>query len=73
MSRAARIVSNILSLPKKPAPGIWGPLAAPVDPTETDIRARAQSILSGPLIGACPTLTLDQAQDVLRWNREPTK
>lgn len=51
------------------APGAaWGMLSAPVDPKETQIRIRAQSYLSGPLIdGVCPTLTLSQARDVLAW------
>ncbi len=47
---------------------LWPPLSEPVMPAETDARIRAQSILSGPLIGACPPLSLDQARDVLRWN-----
>lgn len=45
----------------------WGALAAPVLPEETQLRMRAQSILSGGEIGQCPPLTLDQARDVLAW------
>jgi hypothetical protein len=54
----------------------WGALSAPVDPDETMRCMRAQSILTGSLIagdlcpsGACPPLTLDQANDVLAWYR----
>jgi hypothetical protein len=50
-------------------PRVWGPLAAPVDPLETQLRARAQSILSGPLIGQCPPLSIEQARDVVAWYR----
>ena len=45
----------------------WGHLSAPVDPEETRLRYLAQSVLSGPEVGQCPPLTLDQALDVLRW------
>lgn len=53
----------------EPKPGEWGPLSEPVDALETMERMRAQSILSGPLIGQCPPLTLEQARDVLRWHQ----
>ena len=43
-------------------------MAAPVHASDTMIIQRAQSILSGPLIGACPPITVDQARDVLRWH-----
>lgn len=59
----------------QPRPAVaktWGPLAAPVDPLETQTRIRAQSILSGPLLGACPPLTLAQAHDVMAWYRPRT-
>ena len=49
--------------------GKWESLSAPVDPQETQIRIRAQSILSGPELGVCPTLTIEQARDVLAWYR----
>lgn len=44
---------------------------SPIIPGDTDLRMRAQSILSGSLLDgrACPTLTLEEAQDVLRWHR----
>lgn len=45
----------------------WGRLSAPVDPEETRICMRAQSILSGGEIGQCPPLDLRQARDVLAW------
>lgn len=43
-------------------------MAAPVHPSETMVIQRAMSILSGPIIGACPPLTIEQARDVLRWH-----
>jgi hypothetical protein len=45
----------------------WGRLSAPVDPEETRICMRAQSILSGGDVGQCPPLDLQQARDVLAW------
>lgn len=39
------------------------------DTDDTALRMRAQSILSGPLLGQCPPLTTDQARDVLAWHR----
>jgi hypothetical protein len=66
----SRLVANVLRMNRKPKPGAWSMLAPPVDPLETTIRARAQSLLSGGLIGQCPPLTLDQARDVLRWAGE---
>lgn len=52
-----------------PYGGKWQPLSAPVDPQETLLRSRAQSILSGGEIGQCPPLTIEQARDVLAWHR----
>lgn len=69
----ARLRANVLRLPVKPkAERTWGRLSAPVHPLETMARIRAQSILSGSLIGggACPPLTYDQALDVLTWANE---
>ena len=43
-------------------------LAAPVHMADNMLIQRAQSILSGPIIGACPPLTVEQARDVLRWH-----
>lgn len=45
----------------------WGQLSAPVDPADTLICMRAQSALSGPELGQCPPLTVEQARDVLAW------
>lgn len=59
-------MSAVLS--ERPAPK-WVPLAPPVDPEETRIRMRAQSILSGGEIGQCPPLSITQANDVLAWYR----
>ena len=44
-------------------------LQTPTDPMDNVLRYRAQSILSGSLLGgtACPPLTTEQAADVLRW------
>ncbi|HET6804648.1 MAG TPA: hypothetical protein VFH59_04300 [Frateuria sp.] len=47
----------------------WGRLSAPVDPEETRIRMRAQSVLSGGELGQCPPLDIRQARDVLAWYR----
>jgi len=45
-------------------------LGRPVDPIENTIRARAQSILTGPLIGGvCPVLSIEQARTVIAWHR----
>lgn len=49
--------------PDKP----WPLLPPAIDPKDTQRIQRAQSLLSGPLIGACPPLTIEQANDVLRW------
>jgi hypothetical protein len=52
----------------------WGPLTPPVNPEDTRLRYLAQSVLTGPELGVCPPLTLDQAIDVLRWaGRLPTE
>lgn len=47
------------------------PAARPVrtDVAETALRVRAQSLLSGPPIGQCPPLSIEQARDVLAWYR----
>ena len=45
----------------------WGPLSPPINPDDTRLMYMAQSILTGPDIGVCPPLTLEQAHDVLRW------
>lgn len=45
----------------------WGRLSKPIDPEETRLRYLAQSVLSGPELGVCPTLSLSEAMDVLRW------
>ncbi len=45
----------------------WGVLSAPVDPEETRLCMRAQSILSGPDLGQCPPLDIKKALDVLAW------
>lgn len=49
----------------------WGRLSAPVDPGETWLCMRAQSILSGGDMGQCPPLDLRQARDVLAWYTPP--
>lgn len=58
---------------RKPAAyTVWpNDLPPSVDPMETHLRMQAQSILSGSIIGggACPTLTLAQARDVMNWYR----
>jgi hypothetical protein len=54
--------------PDSPRPFIpWGRQAAPVFPDETLLCMRAQSALSGPELGQCPPLTVEQARDVLAW------
>lgn len=45
----------------------WGELSAPINAEDTRLMYLAQSLLTGPEIGVCPPLTLDQAIDVLRW------
>lgn len=76
MSRALSVVrtSNPPPRPmrviaKKPAK--WMALSAPVLPLETDQRMRAQSLLTGLRFRdgsrSPDLLTIDQAQDVLRW------
>lgn len=48
-------------------------LGRPVDPIENTIRARAQSILTGSLIGGvCPPLTIEQARTVIAWHQPIT-
>lgn len=67
----ARLVVRLLK-PKAPKPGAWSMLAAPIDPTETMLRMRAQSLMSPtPRGGACPPLTMAQALDVLAWANTP--
>lgn len=45
--------------------------SAPVNPSETDLRMRAQSLLSGMRFKdgstQAPVLTIEQARDVLAW------
>jgi len=66
-----------LSLAKAepPKPGTWGQLSAPVEWEELRIRTRAQSLLCGLQFrdgsSQCPPLSLSQAQDVLRYFRQP--
>lgn len=67
--RALNIVKRLLPEPVRPEVP-WPLLPAAVDPRETRTIMRAQSILSGPLIGACPPLTAEQAADVLKWAGE---
>jgi hypothetical protein len=55
--------------PRKPYGGKWTPLSAPIDPLDTVLISRAQSILSGPELGTCPPLTVEQAKDVIAWHR----
>lgn len=71
--RRLKVVSRLCPEPVRPDKP-W-PLftSAPTRPEETQIRMRAQSLLSGSIIGGqCPPLTLEQAQDVLRWAGELT-
>jgi len=37
------------------------------DPADNALIARAQSALTGPEIGVCPPLTVQQARDILSW------
>lgn len=76
MRRKLRVVTTLtghnqfLPEPAPARPLVWpNNLSEPVDPLETHDRMRAQSILSGPIIGQCPPLTLAQARDVLNWYR----
>lgn len=67
---------NLLTLKPKHRPLTldhrkWPPLAAPVLVNETQAIMRAQSLLSGTIIGACPPLTYSQARDVLKWAGVP--
>lgn len=77
MSRALASIRNphavlrlVRGIAKKPLPK-WTALSEPVLPLETDQRIRAQSLLTGLRYrdGSTnpDTLTLAQAQDVLRW------
>lgn len=61
-----RSVRRLLPDPIRPDKP-WPLLPGAVDPSHTLRISRAQSILSGPLIGACPPLTIEQANDVLKW------
>ncbi|MCP1376000.1 hypothetical protein [Dyella lutea] len=45
----------------------WGELSAPINPEDTRLMYLAQSVLTGPDLGVCPPLTLEQSIDVLRW------
>ena len=59
----------VLHLVKRPAPDPEPKRSARADWAESGLCVRAQSILSGPLLGQCPPLTLAQARDVLAWYR----
>lgn len=74
MNRAFAHIRNRHALLRlvRPAPAKrWSALSEPVFPNETAARARAQSLLAGITYrdGSTnpDTLTLSQAQDVLRW------
>lgn len=54
---------------QQPAPEPIAQASTYADTADTALRMRAQSILSGALIGQCPPLTSDQAADVLAWYR----
>lgn len=58
-------MSAVLSIVRK----VWPALSEPVLVVETDVIARAQSILTGSLLDGQlgPRLTPDQARDVVRW------
>lgn len=64
MSSNAIVFDRKPLTPGKPWPGA---LAAPVDPLETTLCARAQSLLTGGEMGVCPPLKPHQARDVLAW------
>jgi len=64
-----RVLARVIPQPARPDKP-WPTLPGAIDPAETRTIMRAQSILSGPLIGACPPLTIEQARDVLRWAGE---
>lgn len=63
----ARLKFKLIKSAPKPKPGAWTMLPPPVCALETRDIMRAQSILSGPLLGQCPPLSLEQARDVLAW------
>lgn len=73
--RNARLQARLLKLVREPAAVAaarrWPTLSEPVFPADTDARVRAQSLLAGLRFrdGSTnpDTLTLPQAQDVLRW------
>ena len=74
MSRALSAIRNphaVLRLIRKAPAKRWPTLSEPVFPAETDARMRALSLLTGVEFADGTrhpdTLTLDQAQDVLRW------
>lgn len=70
LARRLRLLPKVSAPVRKP--GAWGPLAEPVDPLESTLRYRAQSLLAGMRYrdGSTnpDTLTLDQARDVLAWH-----
>lgn len=68
--RILKVVSRLCPTPIRPDKP-WPLLGGATRPEETLDRMRAQSLLSGSIIGgACPPLTIEQAQDVLRWAGE---
>lgn len=85
MSRVRATVRNphavlrIMRLARRalPPPSWPGPLTEPVDPMHTHQRMRATSLLAGIEFADGTrhpdVLTLDQAQDVLRWAASTTR
>jgi hypothetical protein len=74
--RGDRMSANPQSIASdSPRPFVpWGELSAPINAGDTRLMYLAQSVLTGPDLGVCPPLTLDQALDVLRWaGRLPTE
>jgi len=45
----------------------WPDLPPPIFPADTLLCMRAQSMLSGPVLGEVHDLTPDQARDVIAW------
>lgn len=71
LARRLRVVSHTPK-PKARKPGTWGPLSAPVDPLDTFLRSRAQSVLTGFHFrdgsSVAPFLPIEQARDVIAWH-----
>ena len=64
-----RVVASTMKSDPQAIPfKLWGHLSAPVDPADTLLCMRAQSILSGAELGQVHDLTLDQARDVVAWH-----